>query len=346
MRRVKRKINVMVLMGGKTPEHEISLISGREVVRNLDEKKYNIFPVVVSRSGGKWRLTSPKNLLVLPDPLKLKGTKREMVTYDYKELESINGITRDAVDVVFIAMHGPFGEDGTVQGMLEMAGLSYTGSGVLASALGMDKIMFRKIMLEEKVPIPKHVAVKKDEKYAKIFKTLGKPPYFVKPYNQGSSVGASIVAKKKDLEKALKAAFEYSEIALVDEYIKGTELTCAVLGNDKPTPLPLIEIVAKKGEFFDYESKYSESGSDEIVPARISKLLSRKVQELAVRVHKAIGAKGFSRVDFILKDGNRPIVLEINTIPGLTPMSLLPKAAKATGISYGKLLNKIIHYAI
>lgn len=341
-----RRLNVIVLMGGKTPEHEISLVSGREVVANLDGKKYNIFPVVISRSGEKWQLTTPKNLLALPDPLKLKGTKREMVTYDYKELENINGIRKGAADVVFIAMHGPFGEDGTVQGMLEMAGLSYTGSGVLASALGMDKIMFRKIMAEEGLPIPKHVAVNKDERYTKIFKVLGKPPYFVKPYNQGSSVGASIVWKKKDLEKALKLVFEYGEIALVDEYIKGTEVTCAVLGNDKPTPLPVIEIIPKKGEFFDYESKYSESGSDEIVPARISKTLTQKVQELAIRVHKAIGARGFSRVDFILKGSKYPTVLEINTIPGLTPMSLLPKAAKSAGIPYPSLLNKIIHYAI
>lgn len=330
-------------MGGKTPEHEISLISGREVVRNLDKKKYNIFPVVISRNGQKWQLTTPRNLLALPDPLLSRGKDKALVNAREINIQRINGTNK--VDVVFIAMHGPFGEDGTVQGMLEMAGLTYTGSGVLASALGMDKIMFRKIMLEEKIQIPKHVVLAKSEKYTKIFKTLGKPPYFVKPFNQGSSVGASIVKMNKDLKKALQLAFSYSDFALVDEYIRGMEVTCAILGNNRPYALPLIEIIPKKGEFFDYDSKYSESSSDEIVPARISKALTSKVQDLAITVHKAIGARGFSRVDFILKNERFPVVLEINTIPGLTPISLVPKAANAAGISYPDLLDKIIQYA-
>ena len=293
---VRKKIKVVVLMGGKSPEHEISIISGREVIRNLDRRKYLSSRIVISKSG--------------------KGIEK---------------IFRAKADVVFIAMHGPFGEDGTIQGMLELAGLKYTGSGVLASAIGMDKIMFRKVMRAEGIPVPKSTT---------------EFPCFVKPHNQGSSVGASIVRNEKELAKAIKLARKYSDKVLVEEYLVGKEVTCAVLGNEDPKVLPVIEIVPLKGEFFDYESKYTESGAEEIVPARISKTLTKKVQDMAVKVYKAIGCRGFGRVDFILKDNQHPVVLEINTIPGLTPMSLLPKAAKAAGISYPRLLDRIIRYAI
>ncbi|MCH7641022.1 D-alanine--D-alanine ligase [Patescibacteria group bacterium] len=266
--------------------------------------------------------------------------KREEV--EIVSLDEIGG----KADVVFIAMHGPFGEDGTVQGMLELAGLAYTGPGVLASALGMDKVMFRRILKSKGIPVPKYAVLRRGHILSKVKKELGDPPYFIKPHNQGSSVGTSIVRKKKDLPGALDLAFEYSGQALVDEYIQGMEVTCAVLGNEKPTPLPLVEIRPLKGEFFDYESKYIESGAEEIVPARISKGLTNKIQEIAIDVYKTIGCRGFSRVDFILKNNRYPVVLEINTIPGLTPMSLLPKAAKAAGISYPKLLEKIISFSV
>ena len=293
---VRKKIRVVVLMGGKSPEHEISLISGREVVGNLDRRKYLSSRIVISKSG--------------------KG---------------IEEIFRVKADVVFVAMHGPFGEDGTVQGMLELAGLKYTGSGVTASAIGMDKIMFRKVMRAEGIPVPKSTT---------------KFPCFVKPYNQGSSVGASIVRNERELAKAIKLARKYSDKVLVEEYLVGKEVTCAVLGNEDPRVLPVIEIVPLKGEFFDYESKYTESGAEEIVPARISKTLTKKVQDMAAKVYQAIGCRGFGRVDFILKDNKHPVVLEINTIPGLIPMSLLPKAAKEAGYSYPALLEAIIKYAL
>lgn len=312
---MKKKMKVAVLMGGKTPEHEISLITGREVVRNLNKSRYDVLPIVIPRTGEKWQSLTSKKLL-------------------------------SKLDVVFIAMHGPYGEDGTVQGMLELAGIPYTGPGVLASALGMNKIMFRKVLASEKIPIPNYIIVKKGQVAGRVFKALGKLPCFVKPHNQGSSVGASIVRTKKDLAKALNLAYQFSEIALVDEYIKGMEVTCGVLGNENPRPLPLVEIIPKKAEFFDYESKYAESGAEEIVPARISVKLTKKIQKMAIDVYKAIGCKGFSRVDFLLKNERYPVVLEINTIPGLTPMSLLPKAAKAAGISYSQLLDKIIGHAL
>jgi D-alanine-D-alanine ligase len=343
--RGSKKISVAVLMGGKTPEHEISLITGREVVRHLSESKYKVLPVVISRNGNKWQQVTTKRLLTLPDPLKLRETNRDLLLTSEGEIQNIKQISKK-LDVVFIAMHGPFGEDGTVQGMLELAGIAYIGPGVLASALAMDKVMFRKVMLSERIPIPKYVVVKKGEPKLKVFRVLGSPSYFVKPHNQGSSVGSSIVKTKKDLNEALNLAYQYSETALVDEYLEGKEITCGVLGNKHPTPLPLVEIIPKKGEFFDYDSKYTESGAEEIVPARIPKRLERKVQQIAVDVYNAIGCRGFSRVDFIVRDNNQPVVLEVNTIPGLTPMSLMPKAAMAIGLSYPKLIDRIIEYAL
>lgn len=337
--------NVVVLMGGKTPEYEISLISGREVVRNMP-KKYRVLPVIISRDGKTWKLVDKDTVLSLDDPLNLLGTGKDVEIPSSKtKLATSSDISKKA-DVCFIAMHGPYGEDGTVQGMLELAGIPYTGPGVLASAVGMDKVIFRKLLKAQGIPIPKYVVVEKENSTRMITKNLGKPPYFVKPSDQGSSVGTSIVLKKKELKDALKEAFKYSEKVLVDEYIKGLEVTCGVIGNKNPKPLPLVEIHPLKGDFFDYESKYAESGAEEIVPARISKSLTKKIQKLAIEVYEAIGARGFSRVDFILKNKKTPYVLEINTIPGLTPMSLLPKAAKEAGYTYSKFLDTLIKYAI
>jgi len=243
-------------------------------------------------------------------------------------------------------MHGSYGEDGTIQGLLETAGVPYTGSGVLASALGMDKLMFRRVMEGESIPIPRYLIVRKNDSQKAFRGILNSPLYFVKPNDQGSSIGTSIVETKKDLDKALRLAFKYSDTALIDEYIEGREVTCGILGNENPKALPLVEIISRKGKFFDYESKYLKNGAEEIVPARISVKLTQKIQKMAIDIYKIIGCKGFSRIDFILKEKYNPIVLEINTIPGLTPMSLFPKAAKAAGISYNQLLNKIIKYAL
>ena len=339
-------------MGGKTPEHEISLISGREVVKSLDPEKYNIFPVTISRNGNTWKLTPTESLLESEDILKLRSSNHDLITKGAREIQGVKGISQVKPDVVFIAMHGPFGEDGTVQGMLELAGLKYTGSGVLASALGMDKLMFRKIMAYEGIPIPKYIVVIKESRKSgkelrqEVKNILGKPPYFVKPNNQGSSVGISKINNLNELINALKTAFEYSNTVLVDQMIHGMEVTCAVLGNDKPIALPVIEIVPHKGDFFNYESKYFESGSEEIVPARIPLKVTRVVQKMTLGVYGAVGCRGFARVDFILKNGVKPVVLEINTIPGITSMSLLPKAAKAAGIRYAGLIDKIINYAL
>lgn len=340
-----KKTNVIVLMGGKSPEHEVSVLSGTNIVVNLNPEKYNVFPVVVTKDGAKWKLTNKDSLLQLANPLKLKGTKSEIVLSEEKMIPGVASLSSGGKNIIFIAMHGPYGEDGTIQGMLELTGIPYTGSGVLASAIGMNKEIFRKIMKEAGLPIPKYIVVNKGDKNTiELVKKAGTFPYFVKPNDQGSSVGASIARNQKELLKSVKIAFEFSNKVLIDEYIKGVELTCGVLENDKPLALPVVEIVPK-GEFFDYESKYYESGSDEVIPARISKKNENAVKKLSVNVFEAVGAKGFARVDFILKK-NKLYILEINTIPGLTKMSLLPKEAEAMGISYPKLLDIILKHAI
>lgn len=342
---MKAKLKIAVLMGGKSPEHEVSVAGGLEVIRNLNKNKYEIIPVLISRDGQKLNLIPKNKLQKLYDPISFKVRETYMIKASDNEIENINQIAKK-IDVAFIVMHGPFGEDGTVQGMLDMAGVAYTGSGVLASSLGMDKIMFRKILKSANIPTPKFITVKKGERIGNISLLLGKPPYFVKPHNQGSSLGVSRIERMTDIKDALQLAFKYSEIAIIDKLIEGLEITCGVLGNSRLIALPVIEIHSLKGKYFDYNSKYLESGADEVVPANISAKLTGRVQELAIKVYKEIGCKGFARVDMILKDGKYPYVLEINTIPGLTSMSLFPKAAASAGISYTKLLDKIINYAI
>lgn len=238
-------------------------------------------------------------------------------------------------------MHEPCGEDGSIQGFLELTGKPYTGSGVLASALGMNKIYSRKIFTQEGLLVPKTKIVSKDNpKKSFSFKNL-KFPLFVKPSNQGSSVGTSKVRNKTELKRAITQALSFSTRALIEEFIDGLEITGGILGQ---TPLPLVEIVPKKN-FFDYEAKYNPNLTDEIVPARLNPKLTKKAQRIALRAFNSIGCHGFGRVDMIIK-GNQIYVLEVNTIPGLTPVSLLPKAALAAGISYPQLLDKIIKYSI
>ena len=292
-----KKLNVIVLMGGKSSEREISLLSGSEVLSNINKGRYIVKPLEIPKKGNEW----------------------------------INKLVDLNPDLVFIALHGTNGEDGSIQGMLDTLGIPYTGSGVLSSALGMDKILFKKIMRSENISIPKDVK---------------SAPCFIKPNNEGSSVGASLVLADNKFNSAIRLAKKYSNDILIEEYLNGIELTCAVIGNENPTALPIIEILPKKGDFFNYKSKYTQNGSDEIVPARISKLLTKEVQDLAIKVYTITRCRGFARVDFILKENKYPVVLEVNTIPGLTKMSLLPKAAKAANISYTDLLDKIINYAI
>ncbi len=312
-----KKLRVTVLMGGKSPEHEISLLTGKEVARNLDPKKYEVIPVAISKDGRSFSLNNKKHPL--------------------SQLSNVN------CQMFFISIHGPNGEDGTIQGFLELVGIPYTGSGVLASALAMDKISSRKLFTHAGLKVPSHLVLRKSDSQQIVWQKF-KPPVFVKPHNQGSSVGTTKVRKRSHLKKALNLAFSFSHYALVEQFIDGIEITCPILGNDEPQALPLVEIVPKK-EYFDYQAKYDEKLCDEIVPARIEKSLTKKAQNAALCAYQSLGCRGFGRVDMIAKD-NEVYVLEVNTIPGLTPVSLVPKSAAHLGISYPALLDKIIQYSL
>jgi len=337
-------MKVAVLMGGRSAEHEISLVSGREVCLRAEKRKFQIYPVVIEKSGG-WKKLTLGQLEEMPDPVSESEAAELFVEREGKLVRGVGALRNWGVEVVFIALHGPFGEDGCVQGMLEIEGLKYTGPGVLASALGMDKLRFGKVVSGSGIEIPKRLVVEKKSNLRQVSRILGELPYVVKPHNQGSSVGVSLVRRMAELREAFELARHYSETVLVEECVNGVEVTAAVMGNGEPKALPLVEIVPKRGDFFDYGCKYRD-GADEIVPARLARGLAKRVQRVAVEVYKVVGARGFSRIDFILRDGGGPVVLEINTIPGLTPLSLFPKAAQAAGISYPQLSEHIGEYAL
>ena len=260
------KLNVAVLMGGMSSEHEISLISGQNVFEHLDRKKYRVKSIVISKKGD-WSISG-----------------REM---------AIDKALR-GVDVVFNALHGEYGEDGRIQGLLDCFGVKYTGSGVLASALGMNKIKSYELFKLHGLTVPKAVTLKNFKKCV------------VKPSCLGSSVGISIVSDKKDLKKAIEKAKEKCDEVIIEEFIDGLEVTCGIIDNfrgQEHFALPVTEIIPPPGRFFDYEVKYDGS-TQEITPARIDKKLTKKIQDLAIKAHQALGCKGYSRVDFIVK-GNK-----------------------------------------
>lgn len=329
------KINVAVLMGGRSEEREISLSTGRMILGALNPDRYNAFAVDAARFG----LGSAEQL---SDP---GGS-------DCAEMLPLDCIIRGegpqpAPDVVFIALHGRFGEDGTVQGLLELLGVPYVGSGVLASALAMDKIMTRRVLRYEGVPVPQAITARRPVDAAAVAGRLKREvgyPAVVKPNCQGSTIGLSIVRRAADLAAALDLACEYDRDVLIEEFIEGTEVTGAVLGNDDPRVLPIVEIVPASG-FYDYYSKYTPGATEEIVPARISKKSYKMVEELAVKCHVALGCRGMSRTDMMVR-GDEVFVLELNTIPGMTPTSLLPRAAQAAGIEFPELLDLLIGFAL
>ncbi len=343
-------------MGGRTAEHEISVASGKMVLKNLDLSKYNIKPITITREGS-WLV--PSGYLtdgaavaeLLPDALTRDSTGKEIVP-----VETGSALSRTAsekVDIVFIAMHGPFGEDGTIQGLLEILDLPYVGSNVEASAISMNKIRTKEIYMHHRIPTPRYLVIeetewrtKEDSVAARLEKRLGFP-CVTKPPRLGSSVGVKIVSDKGMLASALDLAFRYDARVLIEEFISGREITSPVLDNGpgkKPTALPLVEIVPKTSKYFDYEAKYLPGGSDEIVPARLDEKLTKKAQRLGAKAHLALGCAGLSRTDMIL-NGDSLYVLETNTLPGLTEASLFPKAARAMGMSFPQLLDHLIEVA-
>lgn len=312
--------------------------SGLTMAKNLDSKKYDIIPVEIS-ADGKWLVSSPT----------IRQIGREIRTKKIptNALVPVSESSEGGVDVAVLALHGPGGEDGTIQGMLELLKVPYTCSGVLASALAMDKVRTKAFVSVMGVKVAPAVFVEKSD-YArnkKRFLNKIKGKVVVKPNRMGSSLGIVIVSGRNKIDKAIKSAFRHDDQVLVEKFIKGMELTVPVLGNSKPVALPVIEIVPLISSFFDYKAKYADGGTDEIVPARISSKLAKEIQALALKVHIALGCRGMTRSDFIIDKHGDIYFLELNTIPGMTPASLVPKSARAAGISYPKLLDILIKLA-
>ena len=352
-----KKIRVGILTGGASAERDISLATGAQIAASLSPDKYEtvlLDPLaLMSRnpSISDDLREQARDLLqsggIVQRPRELpKGLEDHIARAEKAIVPASAAMSNSAgpVDVVILALHGTWGEDGRIQGLLDTIGIPYTGSGVLASALAMDKVMTKKVLASEGIDVPKGVVVSSasgdDLRQAQ---SIGLP-VFVKPVASGSSVGAAIVTSAEQLAPAIVDALRYDERAMVEELLGGTELTVAVIGNDDLTPLPVIEIVTKR-EFFDYTAKYSAGESEEIVPARIPDDVARRAQDIAVRAHKALGCRGMSRTD-LMWSGDRMATLEVNTIPGMTANSLLPKAARAAGIQFGDLLARFVDWAL
>lgn len=308
-----QKLRIAVLMGGPSSEYDVSLASGRMVCENLNSGRYDIIPVHIDR-GGEWAVS----------------------------FEDLLG----NIDLVFLALHGEFGEDGTMQRFLDDVGLPYTGSASHASALGMNKIASSKLFRAYGLDVPDWDEVTRHGDWA-YFRTPFGYPAVVKPADRGSSLGVGIARSEFDLRESLCKVFEISRNAMIQKYVSGREITCAVIEDERgELPLPPTEIIPKNSHLFDFDSKYQPGASREITPAPITRRETEEVQRIAVAAHRIIGASGVSRTDMIISNDGRIYVLETNTLPGLTPTSLLPQAANNIGLSNSALLDKIIASAI
>jgi len=354
-----KKLNVLVLFGGISGEHEVSLTSAKNIISSLDPGKYNPVLVGIDKSG-KWHYYKKANYLLNETDPKLISLSRSNIEVSLSHSPSENNLISlnenlpagdKKIDVAIPVLHGPFGEDGTIQGLLEMAGIPYVGSDVLGSAIGMDKDVMKRLLREAGIDTPKFVVFNKTDyeegsiSYSKISKHTG-IPFFVKPANLGSSLGISKVKSEKDFAKDVKEAFRFDLKVIFEEAITGREIECSVLGNDNPRASLPGEIIPSH-EFYSYDAKYiDENGAELETPAKLSKVQIARVQDLSIRVFKVLCAKGLARVDFFLTPEGNFLCNEINTFPGFTKISMYPKLWEATGISFSELIDTLIELAI
>ena len=324
---MSRRLRVAILAGGRSSEHEVSLASARSVLAGLDPERYDVQAVAIGRDG-RWELGPGGDAGTIAETLPVLAEGRTPATLG-------------EVDVVLPILHGPFGEDGTVQGLLELAGLPYVGPGVAASALCMDKDLFKAVMRDRGIPVPRNVTLRAGDPVANPFDF----PVFVKPARLGSSVGISKAHDEAELETAVALARRHDDKVLVEEFVAGQEVEVGVLGNREPVASVPGEIVPH-AEWYDYAAKYDEGGSDVIVPARISDEQAALVQELAVEAFVATDCEGMARVDFFVRTSGEVVVSELNTIPGFTETSVYARLFEASGIGYGQLLDRLIELAL
>ena len=326
-----RRIRVALIAGGRSSEHEISLASARSVLAGLDPERYEVTSVAIGRDG-RWELERGGTGL----PPESAAASLPVVA------ESSPGEALAAVDVAFPILHGPFGEDGTVQGLLDLADVPYVGAGVAASALCMDKDLFKAVLRDRGIGVARNVTLRLGDEARNPFGY----PVFVKPARLGSSVGISKAHDEAELEAAVALAREHDEKVLVEEFVAGTEVECGVLGNLRPPPVAsVVGEIVPHAEWYDYAAKYGEGGSDIVVPARIPDHVARRVQEVAVDAFVATECEGMARVDCFVREGE-VVVNELNTIPGFTPTSVYARLFAASGIPYPELLDRLIALAL
>jgi D-alanine-D-alanine ligase len=381
------KLRVGVLFGGRSGEHEVSLLSAASILEAIDKNKYEVVPIGITREGRWLTPAHAERLLRGEKPAEDRGrhlragdpettpgaavlAKGEAVivppvpqSHGLVPFESAGRVADHSidVDVIFPVLHGTFGEDGTIQGLLELADIAYVGAGVLGSAAGMDKDVMKKLFAAARLPIVKHVTCLRSEwekdakKITRQIENKLKYPVFVKPANLGSSVGISKVHDRKELAPAMAVAAGYDRKIVVEQGVggkkrKARELECSVLGNDAPQASIVGEIVPA-AEFYDYNAKYLDEGSQLLIPAALTKKQTKDVQEMAIRAFQAVDCSGLARVDFLMEPGSagkpgKIYLNEINTMPGFTSISMYPKLWAASGIEYGQLVDRLIELAL
>jgi len=372
-----KKLRVGILFGGRSGEHEVSLLSAASILKAIDRKKFEVVPIGITKTG-RWLTAGGAQALLAGNAAEADGLALEAeaanapadaVTAIVPDAATLSGSGSGRLDVVFPVLHGTFGEDGTIQGLFELADIAYVGSGVLGSSAGMDKDVMKRLFAQAGLPIVKHLTVLRTAWEAAPRKTVTaieaalKYPLFVKPANLGSSVGISKVHDRKELAPALKLAAQFDRKIVIEEGVtagsgksrgskasstgKARELEVAVLGNDAPKASVVGEIVPGK-EFYDYEAKYLSDGSIPIIPAKITAAESKKIRAMAVEAFRACDLAGLARVDFLMEpDGKRRIYLnEVNTLPGFTSISMYPKLWQASGLSYSDLITRLIELAL
>ncbi len=377
------KLRIGILFGGRSGEHEVSLLSAASVLNAIEKDKYEVVPIGITKDGRWVTATDAENLLrgkLVIEPRHLRAgdpdltpaaavlARGEAVVVPPEPVHRQSGLVpfqtdsmpaRRAsdrainVDVIFPVLHGTFGEDGTIQGLLELADIPYVGAGVLGSAAGMDKDIMKSLFIAAGIPIVKHITIlrsaweKEPKELRKQIESKLKYPMFAKPANLGSSVGISKAHNGRELGPAIEEAAKFDRKIVIEEGVggkknKAREIECSVLGNDEPVASVPGEIVPVK-EFYDYNAKYLDEGSELIIPAKLTKAEIKKVQELAVRAFKAVDCSGLARVDFLMDPKTRKIYLnEINTMPGFTAISMYPKLWAASGLDYPDLIDRLI----
>jgi len=333
---VNRRVRVAVLAGGRSSEHDISLASARSVLEALDPERYEAVSVAIGRDG-RWELGPAASRQAL---VGAGGSPAETLPIPTETVPA----TLAAIDVVLPILHGPFGEDGTVQGLLELADVPYVGAGVAASALSMDKDLFKKVMRDSGVPVAKHVALRLGDAIENPFGY----PVFVKPARLGSSVGITKVHDERELGPAVELAQQHDEKVLVEEFLAGMEVECGVLGNRVPPPIASLpgRIDTLDHEWYDYASKYDEGGMELVIPPELPQETIERVQQLSIDAFVASECEGMARVDFFVRDDGEVIVNELNTIPGFTATSVYAKLFEASGITYPELLDRLVQLAL